>query len=58
MGNEGYVRVSAYCLNCKKRREMLDIEIKKVKIKGIYQKQATGLCTICGKKIVKLVQTS
>ncbi|MCD6398316.1 MAG: hypothetical protein J7L08_00140 [Candidatus Aenigmarchaeota archaeon] len=41
-----------YCVKCKQKREMKDVEIITMK-NGV--KRASGICTVCGTKMSKII---
>lgn len=53
MGNEGIVTLTAYCMKCKKRREVLGIQVVKTKT---GRRMGKGTCAKCGGKVSKFLK--
>ncbi len=45
----------AYCVKCKKKREMKNEKEVEMKGKGGKRRAATGVCPVCGTKMFKFL---
>lgn len=55
-GNDKAEAVIGYCVKCKEKREMKDAKEVTMKAKGGGTRMAmTGLCTVCGTKMFKIM---
>lgn len=56
MGNEGFVRITGYCMHCRKRKEIKDLKVEDIKYKRGIRKLATGICPDCKGKMAKFLK--
>jgi hypothetical protein len=54
MGNRGYVRITAWCVKCRKRVEMLKVKVAKELTKKGPRNVAVGRCA-CGTALRKIM---
>ena len=57
MDNQGFVRITGYCVRCKARRDIVNYEVKRIKTRKGIRRVAKGKCKKCGAGMTKILKT-
>jgi len=57
MDNQGFIRITGYCVHCKVRRNIVNYEVKRIKTKKGIRRVVKGECSKCSAKMTKILKT-